>query len=884
MLTSLIVRVVRISMRHAYLVIATWLLLALLSGWYAATHFAINTDVSSLIDSSPEWSARGKAIDAAFPQRSDITLAVVEAPAAEFASLAAHELAQKLAADTQAFSSVSEPGAGAFFEHNGLLFASAKDVDTLTSKLKDSKPLVNRLARDPTLGGLASLLSVTLQIPLTTGQVQLGDMSKLLGTSADTIDAVLAGRPAAMSWRALVDPDTKARSFVEVQPVLDFSALEAGAASSDRIRATAEALHLKERYGASVNLTGPRPLADEEFGSVREGAIPNAIGTLLCVLVILWLAVRSRRMVIAVFATLIVGLVITAAAGLLMVGALNMISVAFAVLFIGIGVDFGIQFGVRYREERHHHGALDQALLAAARSIAMPLALAASATAASFFSFLPTAYRGVSELGQIAGVGILFVAFPSSVTLLPALICVFKPSGERAAPGFHWLAPVDKFTAHYRNPLLIGTLVLVAAGLPLLTHLHFDFNPLDLKDPHTESMRTLQRLADSPEAGVNNVQVLAPSLAAADADAQRLRGVPEVGRVMTLSDFVPADQDAKRAAIADAASQLLPVLDQPRAQPMSDPARVSALRLAAGQLENAALDHPGPGAQQATHLADALRKLAKSDPATRDRADRAIALPLQTALAQLRAALTPQASITIDTLPPDLAALWITKDGHALVDIAPRVAPGANPNDTEMLRRFSKAVLKAEPSVIGGPISILHSADVIVHAFIQAALLALVSITILLWIALRRFGDVLRTLVPLLVSAAVTLEISELIGLRLNFANIIALPLLLGVGVAFKIYYVMAWRAGQTKLLQSSLTQAVILSAGTTAVAFGSLWLSHHPGTSSMGKLLALALLCTLIGAVFFQPVLMGKPRKAARSKRLQRERLRQQRESSVSK
>jgi predicted RND superfamily exporter protein len=98
-------------------------------------------------------------------------------------------------------------------------------------------------------------------------------------------------------------------------------------------------------------------------------------------------------------------------------------------------------------------------------------------------------------------------------------------------------------------------------------------------------------------------------------------------------------------------------------------------------------------------------------------------------------------------------------------------------------------------------------------------------------------------------------------GMPLNFANIIALPLMLGVGVAFKIYFVMAWRHGQTGLLQSSLTHAVLFSAATTATAFGSLWLSHHPGTSSMGRLLALSLFCTLIGAVVFQPVLMGKPR-----------------------
>ena len=119
---------------------------------------------------------------------------------------------------------------------------------------------------------------------------------------------------------------------------------------------------------------------------------------------------------------------------------------------------------------------------------------------------------------------------------------------------------------------------------------------------------------------------------------------------------------------------------------------------------------------------------------------------------------------------------------------------------------------------------------------------------------MRRFGDVLLTLVPLLLAGVVTLEICVLIDMPLNFANIIALPLLLGVGVAFKIYYILAWRSGRTNLLQSSLTRAVIWSALTTATAFGSLWLSQHPGTSSMGKLLALSLACTLAAAVLFQP------------------------------
>ena len=187
--------------------------------------------------------------------------------------------------------------------------------------------------------------------------------------------------------------------------------------------------------------------------------------------------------------------------------------------------------------------------------------------------------------------------------------------------------------------------------------------------------------------------------------------------------------------------------------------------------------------------------------------------------------------------------------------------PKGDPNDNEVLREFAQAVLAVEPSATGAPVSLQESGRTIVYAFIQAGFWALLSIAILLWITLRRFGDVLLTLVPLLLAGVVTLEMCVLIGLPLNFANIIALPLLLGVGVAFKIYYIMAWRAGQTNLLQSSLTRAIIFSALTTATAFGSLWLSSHPGTSSMGKLLALSLVCTLAAAVLFQPALMGPPR-----------------------
>jgi hopanoid biosynthesis associated RND transporter like protein HpnN len=871
MLKSSIVRLVAWSVSRPLRVIVLSLILAVLSGYYVADHFKINTDISRLVENDPAWSSLDDAIDKAFPQRGQTVLVVVEARAPEFADAAANALTAALKSQPKEFVAVTQPAGGSFFEHNGLLFPSLDDVQSTTGQLVQSRPLINALAKDPSLTGLAGVLTTSLLLPLQLGQVKLSDMSHLLSQSATVLDRVLAGQPAALSWRALVDKDVSvnpARAFVTVQPVVDYGALEPGARASAAIRATAASLDLGAHYGASIRLTGEQPLADEEFASVQEDAALNGIITFVVVLVILWLALRSGRMIVAVLITLFVGLAITAALGLMMVGALNMISVAFMVLFVGLGIDFGVQFGVKYREERHRDDRLAAALVNTAHTIGVPLTLAAVAVAEAFFSFLPTAYRGVAELGQIAGVG-MFVAYLTNMTLFPALLKIFNPPGEAAAPGFKQLAPVDDFLDRHRKPVLIGTLVVVIGALPLLTHLRFDFNPLHLKDPHTESMATLLSLKDSPEAAVNNVRVLAPSLAAADQIAVRLKKLPEVGRVITLSTFIPTDQAQKLLLINSAAQQLLPALTQTPAPLSSDTLRVAALKRAANQLVLAAEDHPGPGAAEAQHLAATLQKLAATSPATRDRAETAMAGTLKIALAQLAALLQPT-EITRASLPPEISRDWVSSDGRALVDIAPKVLPGADSGDDTMLRHFARAVKTAEPGAIGGTISILHSADVIIKAFLQAACWALMTITILLWLALRRLGDVLRTLIPLLVSALVTLELCVVFGMPLNFANIIALPLMLGVGVAFKIYFVMAWRNGQTGLLQSSLTHAVMFSAATTATAFGSLWLSHHPGTSSMGRLLALSLFCTLIGAVVFQPVLMGKPRARRASKEKQ--------------
>jgi uncharacterized protein len=859
---SAIVTLVSLCCRRPILTIVLAAILTFFGAAYTYQNIAINTDTDQLISAKLPWRQSELAFDAAFPQQDKTLLVVVDGATPEIAESAAGTLAAGLAKTQGRFQEVKELGAPDFFKRNGLLFLGKDELQRLSDQLIRAQPFLGALATDPTLRGLAGALRF---IPegWRRGAVQLGDFATPLARLSETIDALLAGRPAAFSWSELMTGSApqarELRRFIRVKPILDFDALQPGAAASEAIRKTVAELGLAPENGVTVRLTGPVAISDEEFGSLADGAVLNAVLTVAAVLLILWLALRSVRIILAVVTALFVGLAITSAVGLAMVGALNLISVAFAVLFVGIGVDFGIQFAVRYRRERHLNNDLDAALETTAAATAKPLLLAAAATAAGFYAFLPTEYIGVSELGRIAGTGMI-VAYLTSVTLLPALLTLLKPPPERDPIGFHSLAPVDRFMARHRRPILALAALIVAAGAPLFKDLHFDFDPLSLRNASAESISTLKDLMKDAATTPNVVNVLAPSLNEASALARRLSALPEVAETVTLQSFAPEDQDEKLAIVTDAHALLGPTLDAPDIKPApSETATRQALSEAAddflslsGQAQNGAL---------ASKLANSLKSLADADSARRAAVEKALLGGLELRLGQIRAGLQPE-PVSIASLPPGLKREWVTEDGRARIEVRPK----GERQDNETLERFTRAVLTVAPEATGGPILIQESANTIVRAFIQGATLALISISLILLIALRRVVDVLVTIIPLLLAAVLTLELMVLFGLKLNFANIIALPLLLGVGVAFKIYYVLAWRQGETSFLASALTRAALFSAMTTATAFASLWLSDHPGTSSMGKLLSLSLLTTLVAAVLFQPILMGPPRLAPRA------------------
>jgi hypothetical protein len=860
-LIAAIARVVRLSTRHAWVVIAAFLIAAVLAGGYVARHIAINTDSSKLLSSSLPWRQQEIKLNALFPQRTDLIVAVIDGTTPEAADEAANALANALAPQTNLFRTVTRPDGGAFFARNGILFLSVEDLQRNMDELIKAEPFLGTLALDPTLRGILGAVSQSLE-GVRLKKTTLEDIEPAVSGIADALEKVEQGQHPAFSWRRLISgraPEpSDLRRFVNIQAVLNYGALEPGGEATKAVRAAIAKLGLMPDRGVTVRLTGSVPLSDEEFSTIADGAALNGAVTVVVVLLILWLALRQSRIILAVLINLAVGLSFTAAVGLAMVGALNLISVAFAVLFIGLGVDFGIQFSVRYRAERFQDRHLLEALETTGRGVGGPLLLAAASIAAAFYSFLPTAYVGLSELGLIAGTGMIIALF-TTITLLPALLAVLKPAGEAAPVGWAWLAPLDHFLDHQRNWVVGLTLAAVILGLPLLRNLSFDFNPLNLRSKHVESVSTLLDLMRDPDTSPNTIDILEPNLAGASAMAEKLKPLPEVAKVRTLESFVPKDQDEKHAIIDDANFFFANTLNPDPIDPPPTPAEtLEAINKTAADLTTTTGDLNSPAAAQARRLASALNALAKASPVTREEAEGVLVRPLMTTLRQVRDLLSAE-HVTLDTLPPALKRDWVAPDGEVRIE----ARPSGDGNDNSVLHRFVDAVRKVAPGASGAPVFIVEAAATIVKAFFQAAVWSLLSIALILFVALRRWQDVALTLVPLLVAILFTLEICVAIGLKLNFANIIALPLLLGVGVAFKIYYVMAWRAGQHNFLQSSLTRAVFFSACTTATAFGSLWFSHHPGTSSMGKLMALSLLTTLSAAVLFQPALLATQSKS---------------------
>lgn len=846
--------------KNALAVIALFAILTAGSAWLAVTRLEVDGDPSNLIAPDVPWHKAEKAYAEAFPDQQKTIVAVIEGNGPEQADAALNALLGALKGNPQ-FSRVWSIGTGPYFEKNALLYLEPEQLESLSSDLEMAQPFLGHLAADPSLAGLFKLLRMAFE------QAGAGlpfDLATITGPVSKTVEAAAQGRSLPLSWQSQVagnlDLTGDGKRFLMLKladPLQDRAAV-------NLVRETILKLQLDAEHGMKVRLTGEIPMWLDEMDAAFDGAVASTLASLLIAAGFLYLGLRSGRLVTVCLITLISGLLITAGFAVLAIGRLNLISVAFATLYIAIAIDYGVQFGMRYRELMASGLSSHDALTETGGKFGEALLLCALATAVGFFAFVPTDYRGVAELGVVAGCGIL-IGVTTSLSLLIALIEKWPVKNGPSRPvqiprAVKWLADLPM-----RKPwaVRIAALLFTLAGLVSLYWLRFDYNPMHLKPLHTESLEVFEEMMAGPNPPLS-ATVLATSADEAEKIAQQLSALPSVRHVLTLDRFVPTQQEEKLATLEALSLSLglgIPEnLQLKPADPERDLAAIHALsdlvkryqgddQTKAGMTQLATALDAWLLADQKSTAAERLKNLTL----LRD----ALLGSMPQLLQRLHLALSA-GPVTVADLPEDLRREWVSASGLYKVDAYPK----ENIYEDEALKRFAADVTGVTPHATGAPVADVAGARTVIGAFVQAFASAFVLIMLLLLVILRSIADTLRALVPLIMGSLLLTAICVLIDLPLNFANVIALPLLLGIGVDIGI--VILWRArhatpGDGNPVMTATGAAVAISAITTLVSFASLMLSAHRGMFSMGLLLMIGLLLYLVCTFLVLPSILTR-------------------------
>ncbi len=836
---------------------------------YTAGHLSVDTDSSNMLSKDLPWRRVDSELDRLFPQQSQDLAIVIDGDTPERTEAVQRELVQSLRAHPERFNDVFAIDTEPFFRRNGLLYLDTPDLHKVADALTQAQPFLGTLAHDPSLHGLFTLL----QRAITNAGAQDFDLTPALKQIADSVAAATAGRDHPLSWRNLTDSGAPqqgsgTRRFIEVNPKLDFTEILPAAAAIDTVRSIARDHQFDTPHGVRVRLTGTVALEHEELLSAGKGAaLAFSVGMTL-VVILLFLALRTWRLVISALVALVCGLLLTAGFAAATIGHLNMISVAFGVLYIGLGIDYALYLCMQYRELLGSGLPAHDALPRAAADVGGFMAVCAATTSLGFFAFIPTDFTGIAELGLISGVG-MFISLAVSLTLLPALMALLppKPSTETEpvsarTGGSEFVTWLTEAPYRHGRKLWLAAAITSGGAVLLLPQVRFDYDPLDLRDPHSESVSTYRDLLADPEVPTLTLSVIAKDADEAQSIATRAAKLPLVRQAMSVSDFVPSDQEVKLAILEDLNFTLGPDLAGPppaqySGDDESDLQTLKNLAAALGQIQT-------PTAAKKRLLSELnrfSRRYQEGDIINRaallSRLRASLLGTLPAMLADLHEALQA-APVAQKDLPADLVQRWVAADGHYRVDIWPRQILNNNP----AIQRFVDAVRTELPQAAGAPVDFLESGRAVVSAFQHAFAYSLIAITVLLLVLLRSFADMLLVLIPLAMAGLLTMAGSVLFGVPFNFANVIALPLILGVGVDYGVYIVQRARAAagsNVNLLRTSTARAVLFGALITVANFGNLALSSHPGTRSMGLLLTVGLGMTLVCTLVLLPSLLAR-------------------------
>lgn len=840
-------RGVAATLRHAHSISAIAVLTALAAAFFAATTLRVDSDTDVLFAEDLPFQRHARELEAEFPALRRQLVILVEGDSPAVAHRAAGRLGDRLAADPGRFSSVYTPGGGAFFDQNGLLYLTLPELERLAERLVWAQPFLAELSRDPSLPTLLGLLERAVRLAEDDGTppVELTETLEIIAQSLATAETPMAWD----RWAIGGLEGARALRLVYAEPRLDFAEPEPTRVALDAIHKAATDLALDPAHGVRLRVTGDLALAAEELETLRRQGLLLATLSFAGTSVLLMLGLGSLRYALAALATLAVGLAWTAAFAAATLGRLNLLSVSFAVLFIGLGIDFAIHYATRLIARGRDEPSPMRAISATARASAAPLALCATTTAIAFYAFLPTGYRGIAELGWIAGSG-MFFSLAATLFVFPAFALSLGRDPTRPVAQVR----VRGAALGKRFPLAVIAVasLLVVASLSTLDELHFDPDPIKLRDPRSESVQAFRQLVEAGPASLWTVEFTAADLDDAARLVAPLRELPVVGEVVTLDRFVPGEQREKLAILSDLSLLLGDITPRaPRPVDLVAAQRaLSDLGIALDDwLREGAGEPVAPALRNLLGAIEAVLEQLELSPGSYDDVERL----QQRLLGELpdwleRLAQSLQAvPIGRDDLPEALRARYLSASGRARVQL---FAAGDLNKDGEM-ERFVDTLVARVPRATGSAVRIVEAGRTVTRALRDALFYAATAVFLLLLVVWRRPLRVLLLLFLVALASLFTAASSRWLGVPINFADVVVLPLLVGIGVDSAIHLLHRKEEGR-----SAVNRAVLLSGLTTLASFGCLAFSSHPGLASLGRLLALGVSWLLAVNLLLLPAL----------------------------
>lgn len=836
------------------------LLLCAASGYYTFNNLAVNTNTAEMLSPDLPFQQNQHKIDAAFPQDAYTTLFVIESNTPEEAAQSATKLVQLLANKKETFSSAYISTDNSFFRQQALLYLDTPDLENVAKQLTDAQPFIGYLAQNYSLGGLFEMISQALN---ETQNALPMDLNPLLQALDTTITSQSEGKSQSLSWQTLLANNKLSgdalRVLVIAKPVTHFDEMLPLEASQQVAHEVANQI-MAENLNVRVRITGESALEHEELETVSNGATLSGILSLILVFVTQWIGVRSFRLVVITYIVLVMGLILTAGFAALTVGHLNVISIAFATLYIGLGVDYAVHICLYYRERKARGYSNVEAIHHSLKGVGSSLFLCALTTALGFLAFIPTDYAGVSELGIISSGGI-FIGLLISLTVLPTLFCILpvnnpKPIHSKFAPKF-----IVTFPFHFSKAIRITSIFLAMGACFVLTKLTFDANPINLRDPKSESVLAIKDLLKSKNDSPFAVTGLATSLEAANALAAKTKTLPVVHEAITLNDFVAQNQEEKLTVLEDLNLILGNQLENFNANLPQNHEQRDALIQFNEQLKRAIANNsknaPLETLQNLQNHIEMFLNSHSGQPEIYVQLEKNILGLLPYTLERLRTSLSAK-EFDLKDIPEEIRSHWVSKEGLYKVLITPAKDQNVDAN----MKEFVAQIQAVDNTISGLPIANEMGGNAVVKAFLQAFGSAFLAITLLLWAIYRSFKHMAIVIAPLMLAALLTGATNVLLDNPFNFANVIALPLLLGMGIdsSILIMHRLHFNLNENEnLLHSSTTRGIIFSSLTTLCSFSSLGLSSHQGMASMGLLLSIGLFFTVLCSLIVLPAWSGK-------------------------